>query len=100
VTVVLPQTADTFPRGIGGNAPLTFNAAAGTWSGGDSLHRDIPDNQRFGMLAAPLVARAILASEGGDTITALPAGIPAVGGPVVSHVYRQSNTSLIITGAA
>jgi hypothetical protein len=97
VTVVLPQTSDTFPRGIGGNAPLSFNAATGTWSGGDSLHRDIPDNQRFGMLAAPLVARAILASEGGDTITAIPAGIPAVGGPVVSHVYRQSNTSLVVT---
>jgi len=97
VTVVLPQTADSFPRGIGGNAPLTFDAAIGTWSGGDSLHRDIPDNQRFGMLAAPLVARAILASEGGDTITAIPAGISAAGGPVVSHVYRQSNTSLIVT---
>jgi hypothetical protein len=97
VTVVLPQTADSLPRGIGGSAPVAYNAATGIWSGGDSLHRDIPDNQRFGMLAAPLVARAILASEGGDTITAIPAGIPAAGGPVVSKVYRQSNTSLIIT---
>jgi hypothetical protein len=97
VTVVLPQTADSLPRGIGGSAPVAYNATTGIWSGGDSLHRDIPDNQRFGMLAAPLVARAILASEGGDTITAIPAGIPAAGGPVVSKVYRQSNTSLIIT---
>lgn len=97
VTVVLPQTSDSFPRGIGGSALLAYNAATGTWSGGDSLHRDIPDNQRFGMLAAPLVARAILASEGGDTITTIPAGIPAAGGPVVSHVYRQSNTSVIVT---
>jgi hypothetical protein len=97
VTVVLPQTSDSFLRGIGGNAPLAYNAATGSWSGGDSLHCDIPDNQRFGMLAAPLVARAILASEGGDTITAIPAGIPAAGGPVISKVYRQSNTTLIIT---
>jgi hypothetical protein len=97
VTVVLPQTSDTLPRGIGGSAPVAYNANTGIWSGGDSLHRDIPDNQRFGMLAAPLVARAILASEGGDTITAIPAGIPSVGGPVVCHVYRQSNTSLIVT---
>ena len=39
----------------------------------------------------------ILASEGGDTITAIPAGVPAAGGPVVTHVYRQTNTSLVVT---
>ncbi|WP_428483947.1 hypothetical protein [Rhodopila sp.] len=96
VTVVLPQTSDSLPRCIGG-APLVYDPVKGIWSGGDNSHRDLPDNQRFGMLAAPLVARAILASEGGDTITAIPAGIPAAGGPMVIHVYRQSNTSLIIT---
>jgi hypothetical protein len=96
VTVVLPQTADSLPRSIGG-APLVYDPTTGIWSGGDSDHRDIPDNQRFGRLAAPLVARAILASEGGDTLPVLPAGIPAMGGPVVTHVYRQSNTSLIVT---
>jgi hypothetical protein len=96
VTVVLPQTSDSLPRSIGG-AALVYNPATGIWSGGDPLHRDIPDNQRFGMLAAPLVARAVLASEGGDTLSAIPMGVPAVGGPVVTHVYRQSGTSLIVT---
>ena len=96
VTVVLPQTADSLPRCTGG-AALVYNPADGSWSGGDPIHRDILDNQRFGMLAAPLVARAILAAEGGDTITTMPAGVPKAGGPVVSHVHRQSNTSLIIT---
>ncbi len=96
VTVVLPQTADSLPRCIGGPA-LVYNAASGNWSGGDIDHRDVLDNQRFGMLAAPLVARAILASEGGDTIAAIPAGVPAAGGPVVTHVYRQSSSSLIVT---
>ena len=62
VTVVLPQTADSLPRSIGG-PPLVYNPTTGIWSGGDPLHRDIPDNQRFGQLAAPLVARAVLAAE-------------------------------------
>jgi hypothetical protein len=96
VTVVLPQTSDSLPRSIGGPA-LVYNATTGVWSGGDPLHRDIPDNQRFGRLAAPLVARAVLASTGGDTLSAIPAGVPAAGGPVVTHVYRASNTSLVIT---
>jgi hypothetical protein len=92
VTVVLPQTADSLPR-----APASYDPLTGLWTGGDSLHRDVADNQRFGRLAAPLVARAILASTGGDTIAAIPKGIAQAGGPVVTHVYRQSNTSLIVT---
>ncbi len=96
VTVVLPQTADSLPRSVGGTA-LAYDPATGLWSGGDAMHRDMPDNRRFGMLAAPLVARAILAAAGGDTIAAIPAGIPVQGGPVVTHVYRQSGTTLIVT---
>ena len=96
VTVVLPQTADSLPRSIGG-PPLVYNPATGIWSGGDPLHRDIPDNQRFGQLAAPLVARTVLACSGGDTLSAIPAGIPAAGGPVVTHVYRLYNATLVIT---
>jgi hypothetical protein len=96
VTVVLPQTADSLPRSVGG-APLVYDSTTGLWSGGDAFHRDIPDNQRFGRLAAPLVARAILASIGGDTIATMPTGVPAVGGPAVIHVYRLTDTSLIIT---
>ncbi|MFL5283591.1 MAG: hypothetical protein ACJ8AW_22020 [Rhodopila sp.] len=47
ITVVLPQTADTWPRGA-------VPAANSTFSGGDSLHRDAVDNQRFGCLPPPL----------------------------------------------
>jgi hypothetical protein len=96
VTVVLPQTSDSLPRSIGG-PPLVYDPTTGIWSGGDPLHRDIPDNQRFGQLAAPLVARVVLANSGGDTISAIPAGIPTMGGPVVTNVYRQSNTTLVVT---
>ena len=96
VTIVLPQTSDSLPRSVGG-APLVYDPVTGLFSGGDPLHRDITDNRRFGILAAPLVARAILAAGGGDTIAAIPAGVPKAGGPVVTHVYRQSNTNLIVT---
>ena len=96
VTVVLPQTADSLPRSIGGPA-LVYDPSTGIWSGGDPLHRDIPDNQRFGRLAAPLVARAVLASGGGDSVSAIPTGVPTAGGPAVTQVYRQSATSLIVT---
>lgn len=96
VVVVLPQTADSLPRSIGGPA-LSYDSTTGLWTGGDPMHRDIPDNRRFGQLAAPLVARAILASEGGDTVSSIPAGVPAAGGPAVSHVYRQSATVLVVT---
>jgi hypothetical protein len=96
VTVVLPQTADSLPRSIGG-AALVYDPTTGVWSGGDPLHRDIPDNQRFGRLASSLAARVILANAGGDTLTSIPTGIPTIGGPVVANVYRQSNTELVIT---
>ena len=91
-TIALPQTADSLPRDTTGYDPAT-----GLWTGGDWFHRDAADNRRFGRLAAPVAARAILASGGGDTIAAIPAGIPAAGGPVATHVYLESAGSLIVT---
>jgi hypothetical protein len=49
------------------------------------------------MRAAIGAASAILASTGGDTISAIPAGVPSVGGPVISHVWQQSPTVYIVT---
>jgi hypothetical protein len=97
VTVVLPQTSDSLPRTTGGQTPLAYDKTTGIWSGGDPMHRDITDNRRFGQLASPLVARVVLANSGGDSITTIPSGIPAAGGPVVTHVYRQSSTILVVT---
>jgi len=90
VMVVLPQTGDALPRGA-------IQVEDGSWTGGDPLHRDVLDNQRFGRLAAPLVARGILGASGGDTLPSIPPGIPAVGGPMVTHVYRQTPNMLIVT---
>lgn len=90
--IALPQASDSISRSATGNAD-------GTWTdtNTDAIHRSAADNVRFGQRAAIVAARAILASSGGDTITAFPAGVPAIGGPAISHVYQQSPTVYIVT---
>ena len=90
--IALPQTSDSISRSATGNADGTWTDAEN-----DSIHRSQPDNQRFGQRAAIGAASAILASTGGDTISAIPADVPTIGGPVISHVYQQSGTVYIVT---
>ncbi|MCB5944106.1 hypothetical protein [Acidocella sp. KAb 2-4] len=94
IVVFAAQTADSNPL----NA--TYNAATGVFSGGDPEHRDEPDLLRYGRIGAHAAARAALAMGLSDTIPAaqVPAsGLPLAGGPRITHVYRASNTSLILT---
>jgi hypothetical protein len=92
VTIIMPQTSDNLP-----NQSTSYTAATGVWTGGDNWHRDPVDLITLAQRAAPVAALAILVASGGDTLSAIPAGIPASGGPRVSHVFRQSNTVLIVT---
>jgi hypothetical protein len=90
VIVGNPQTSDSNPRGS------SWDPTTGIATGGDSAHRDSADNLRFAMLAAPIVAQTLAAGGYTDSITALPAVLPKVGGPSIVHVYMQSSTTLVV----
>ena len=91
VTIGNPQTSDTNPRGS------TWDPATGIATGGDIAHRDSLDNRRLARLAAPLVARALVASGSADSIGTVPPGLPSAGGPRIVHAYRLSDVSVILT---
>jgi len=88
------QTSDSNPL----NA--SYDANTGLFTGGDAEHRDEPDLLRYGRVGAHAAGQAAMAQGLADSIasSALPAsGLPSNGGPQISHVYRASNTSLILT---
>jgi len=88
----MPLTADSNPRGA------TWDANTGLVTGGDYNHLDATDNLRLGQVAAGPIARAVLASSGGDSISAIPPGVPSIG-PAITHAYRRSDTVIVVTVA-
>lgn len=99
VVIGWPQTSDSNPAGGSWNPATGQFTSPYNGVSADYDHRDATDLLRFGKIAAPVAARAVLAATGGDTETSIPAGIPVVGGPVISHVYQATalSTTLIIT---
>lgn len=91
VVMALPMTADSNPRGA------SWDPATGIFSGGDPGHRDSADNMRFGRIAAVVAARAALAAGYADSVNAIPAGLPSLGGPRIVHAWRETNSSIVVT---
>lgn len=96
IVVFAAQTADSNPLNS------SYDPATGLFSGGDPEHRDEPDLLRYGRVGVYKAGPAAMAMGLADTIPAgeLPAsGLPGKGGPQIVHVYRASDTNLILTVA-
>ena len=94
IVTFVRQTADSNPL----NA--SYDPATGLFSGGDPEHRDEPDLLRFGRIGVHAAGQTAIASGLSDSIPAaqLPViGLPVKGGPEIVHVYRASDTNLILT---
>ena len=88
--IFVAQTADSIPLSA------TYDAASGTWTGGDPAHRDETDEVAFGLRGAHVAARAALAASFGDTLISIPLGMP-LAGPFITHAYQRSGTEIVIT---
>ncbi|WP_298286552.1 hypothetical protein [Acidocella sp.] len=94
IVLFAPQTADSNPLGA------DYNARTGSFAAGAPSYRDGADLARYGRAGAHAAGRLALALGLGDTIGAasLPAsGLPASGGPRLTHAYRASDTALVLT---
>ena len=94
IVVFIAQTADSNPLNS------SYSPITGLYSGGDPEHRDEPDLLRYGRIGAHAAGRAAVAMGHADTISpsTLPAsGLPTKGGPLITHVYRASDTEIILT---
>jgi hypothetical protein len=94
IVVFAAQTADSNPLNS------SYDPATGLFSGGDAEHRDEPDLLRYGRVGVHAAGQAAIAMGLSDTIpsTQLPgSGLPLKNGPQIVHVYRASDTSLVLT---
>jgi hypothetical protein len=94
IIVFAAQTADSDPLNS------AYDPTTGLFTGGDPEHRDEPDLLRYGRIGAHAAGRAAVSLGLSDSIAAslLPAsGVPVKGGPQITHVYRASDTGLVLT---
>lgn len=94
IALFAAQTADSNPLNS------SYDPSTGLFSGGDPEHRDEPDLLRYGRIGAQAAGQIAIKNGLSDTIpaTLVPvSGLPAKGGPQITHVYRVSDTELILT---
>jgi hypothetical protein len=90
-SVVIPMTSDSNANGASAGTPT------GTWTGGDTAHRDQTDLVAFALRGGLGAARALLASGRADDITLIPTSLPQVGGPHITVAHKVSSTNILVT---
>lgn len=97
VFLMLAQSGDAIGQGD------TWSASTGAESGaGNAAHRDQAGSQLYAIRWGIPLARAVLsadaAASSSDVVTALPAGLPAIGGPKIASAHYEG-TAYAATGS-
>ena len=88
--IVTKQLSDSMPQG----AAL---AGDGTFTGGDTLHSDVPSDNLAAARSGAGMAAVLMGLGLGEGVTSIPAGVAYLGGPSIASALLESSTSVLVT---